>query len=50
MAFVFDPVGACVSDAYHRLRDVKVWVFGYRAVVNLMCCSKSSVPFPPGDK
>ena len=41
VAFVFDPVSACVSDAYHRLCDVKVWVFGYRAIVNLMCCSKS---------
>lgn len=41
LAFVFDPVSACVSDAYHRLRDVKVWVFGYRDIVNLMCRSKS---------
>lgn len=49
VAFVFDPVSACVSDAYHRLCDVKVWVFGYRAIVNLMCCSKYRMLFPPGD-
>lgn len=49
VAFVFDPVSACVSDAYHRPRDVKVWVFGYGDIVNLMCRSKSWMLFPPGD-
>lgn len=49
VAFVFDPVSACVSDAYHRPCDVKVWVFGYGAIVNLMCRSKSWMLFPPGD-